>query len=115
MKITASKLRQIIREEVALLEKKRKKRKLKKSAKSRHRGTVVFDDKGRDVKDDKDHFPINKLAQARNALARASQYDKNPKWHKGSLASLVKKVQRKVKAKYKSIDTSPASAKPGKG
>ena len=115
MKNTTGQLRQIIREEVALLEKKHKNRKLKKSAKSRHRGTVVFDDKDADVKDDKDHFPINKLAQARNALARASQYKKNPKWHKGSLTSLVKKVQRKVKAEFPSIETSPASAKPGKG
>ena len=112
MKITTGQLRQIIREEVALFEKKRK---LKKSAKSRHRGTVVFDDKGRDVKDDKDHFPINKLAQARNALSRASQYSKSPSWYDGSLKDLVMAVQRAAHKKYPSIEVSKASATPGPG
>ena len=97
-----------------LAEKKKKSRK-KASAKVRNRGTVVFSAKSSKVKDDKDHFPINSAAQARNALARASQYSRVPKWYKGSLKSLVAAVQRKVKAKYKGIKTTKASKKPGKG
>ena len=110
MKITAKELRQIIKEEINNLSEKKDPR-----AEIRNRGVVVFPAESSKVLDDADHFPINNVAQARNALARASQYDKNPKWHKGSLASLVNKVQRKVKAEFPSIDTSPASAKPGKG
>ena len=81
-------------------------------AKVRNRGTVVFP--ASSSKDDKDHFPINDVGQARNALARASQYDKVPDWYNGSLQSLVSKVQSSVKSKYPSIETSEKSAKPGK-
>ena len=98
-----------------ITEKKKKKSRKKASAKVRNRGTVVFSAKSSKVKDDKDHFPINSEAQARNALARASQYSSVPKWYKGSLKSLVAAVQRKVKAKYKGIKTTKASKKPGKG
>jgi len=61
-----------------------------------------------------DHFPINTIGRARNALSRASQYSSAPPWYKGSLESLVKTVQRRVKSKYPSIDTTEKSAKPGK-
>jgi hypothetical protein len=141
MKITKETLKQIIKEEIKILlekkkkkkvtrglptglmphidftltEKKKKKSRKKASAKVRNRGTVVFSAKSSKVKDDKDHFPINSEAQARNALARASQYSSVPKWYKGSLKSLVAAVQRKVKAKYKGIKTTKASKKPGKG
>ena len=94
---------------------KKKKSKKKASAKVRNRGTVVFPAESSKVKDDKDHFPINSAAQARNALARASQYSSVPKWYKGSLKSLVAAVQRKVRGKYKGIKTTAASKKPGKG
>ena len=110
MKITTGQLRQIIKEEISNLSEKKDPR-----AKLRNRGDVVFPAESSKVLDDKDHYPINSLAQARNALARASQHSKVPSWYKGSLKSLVMEVQRKVKAKYKSIETSPASAKPGKG
>jgi len=111
MQITAEDLKKIIQEEINIVLKEKK----DPGAKVRNRGTVVFPAGSSKVKDDKDHFPINSAAQARNALARASQYSSVPKWYKGSLDSLVKAVQRKVKSKYPSIDTSEKSAKPGKG
>jgi hypothetical protein len=83
-------------------------------AKVRNRGDVVFSAESKNVTDDKDHFPINSAAQARNALARANQYKSVPKWYKGTLKSLVKKVASSVKKKYPSIDVSDASKKPGK-
>ena len=92
-----------------------KKRKKDVKAKVRNRGDVVFPAGSSKVKDDKDHFPINSKAQASNALSRASQYGSAPSWYKGSLGSLVKTVQRKVKSKYPSIKTTKASAKPGRG
>ena len=84
-------------------------------AEVRNRGDVVFPAGSKSVTDDKDHFPINSESQARNALARASQYKSVPKWYKGSLDSLVKKVQSAVKGKYKGIDVTKKSATPGKG
>ena len=86
-----------------------------KKKKPKSRGDAVFPAKSPKVKDNKDHFPINSANQARNALARASQYSSAPGWYDGSLTDLVKTVQRKVKKKYKSIDTTSASANPGKG
>ena len=111
MQITFEDLKQIIQEEVESVLKEKK----DPNAKVRNRGTVVFPAESSKVKDDKDHFPINSVAQARNALSRASQYSSAPGWYKGTLASLVTAVQRKVKSKYPSIDTSEKSAKPGKG
>ena len=78
------------------------------------RPAVVFSAESDKVKDGKNHFPINTAAQARNALSRVSQYKKVPKWYDGSLSSLVKEVQSKVKSKYPSIKTTKKSAKPGK-
>jgi hypothetical protein len=80
----------------------------------RNRGDVVFPAKSKSVKDDKDHFPINSVAQARNALARVNQYSSAPSWYKGSLESLVKAVAGAVKRKYPSIKVSKAAEKPGK-
>jgi hypothetical protein len=82
--------------------------KKKPSAKLRHRGDVVFPADSSKVTDDKDHFPINSLAQARNALARAGQYSSSPKWYKGSLSALKTKVHNAVKRKYPSIEVSEA-------
>ncbi len=83
-------------------------------AKVRNRGDVIFPAGSSKVKDDKDHFPINNKAQARNALSRANQYSKAPPWYKGSLEDLVKKVASAVKRKYKNIEVSKAAEKPGK-
>ena len=84
-------------------------------AKVRNRGDVIFPADSPNVKDKKDHFPINNEAQARNALARANQFSSAPEWYKGSLQSLVSTVAKKVKAKYPSIEVSKESKKPGKG
>lgn len=85
-----------------------------KKAKSRSRGKCVFQSSDSKVKDNKDHFPINSVAQARNALARASQYGSAPKWYEGKLKSLVSTVSKAVKKEYPSIDETEASEKPGK-
>ena len=65
------------------------------------------------VKDNKDHFPIDTEARARNALARVNQYSKSPPWWTGSLQELVNSVVRAVKKQYKGIEVSKESAKPG--
>ena len=109
MKLNRSYLRQLVQEEVSRLSEKKD-----PDAKVRNRGDVVFSAESSKVKDDKDHFPINSESQARNALGRASQYSSVPKWYEGSLSSLVKTVQRHVKSKYPGIETTEASAKPGK-
>lgn len=90
-------------------------RKKDPDAKIRNRGDVIFPAESNYVNDDKDHFPINDINQARNALARASQYYKSPKWYEGSLKYLVKKVQKAVEEKYPSIKTTKKSSNPGKG
>ncbi len=83
-------------------------------AEVRNRGDVVFPAESKSVKDDKDHFPINNLAQARNALSRVNQYKTTPSWYEGSLDTLVKKVVSAVKKKYPSIKVSKEAEKPGK-
>ena len=84
-------------------------------AKVRNRGTCVFPAEHPKVKDNKDHFPLNSESQARNALARASQYSSAPEWWAGSLKELVNAVARKVHSKYKGIKVTNKSKKPGKG
>lgn len=66
------------------------------------------------VNDNKGHYPLGNVAQARNALARASQHKEVPEWWKGSLKELVSSVARKVKKEYPSIEVSEAAKKPGK-
>jgi len=95
MKISQKQLAKIIQEEIAKV----------LSEEEEPRGDFIFPP---------DHFPINTIGRARNALSRASQYSSAPSWYKGSLDSLVKTVQRRVKAKYPSIHTTDASAEPGK-
>lgn len=87
-------------------------KKLDPNAKTRNRGTVCVP--AESAKDKKDHFPINNIDQARNAIARVNQYSKVPDWYKGSLQSLVNAVVRKVHSKYPSIESSKAAKKPGK-
>jgi hypothetical protein len=90
------------------------KRKHDPTAEIRNRGDVVFPAGSKKVNDDKDHFPINNIDQARNALARASQYTEVPEWYEGSLEKLIKKVQNKVKKKYPEIEVTEKSENPGK-
>jgi len=86
----------------------------KKSAAKRNRGDCIFQSTSSKVKDDADHFPINSISQARNALARVNQYSTAPKWYDGSLESLVRIVVNAVKKKYPSIEITKAAEKPGK-
>jgi hypothetical protein len=74
------------------------------NAKVRNKPNPVFDAKSKDVSDDKDHFPLGNAAQARNALARANQYDSVPPWYNGTLKGLKIAVARAVKKEYPSID-----------
>lgn len=76
---------------------------MRKKTKAQQRGKCIFQSTSSKVKDDKDHFPINDAAQARNALARVAQYDKAPKWYKGSLTELKQKVKSAVRSAYPSI------------
>jgi len=89
-------------------------RKKDPEAKIRNRGDVVFPAEGKNVNDNKDHFPINSKKQAINALARVNQYSSAPDWYTGSLKTLVDNVVKAVKNKYSSIEISPEAKKPGK-
>jgi hypothetical protein len=82
--------------------------------KSKERGSFIFPSTHSKVKSG-DHFPIDTEGRARNALARANQYSKAPKWWSGSLQELVSAVARAVHSKYKNIEVSKKSKKPGKG
>lgn len=76
-------------------------------AKVRNKPNPIFDDKSKLVKDKKDHFPINSVSQARNALARAGQVgSKAPTWFNGTASELKSKVKSAVKKAYPSIDVS---------
>lgn len=74
----------------------------------------VFPSSHPKVKDGKDHFPLEDAGQARNALARASQYSAAPPWYDGDLKSLVESVARKVHHEFPSIEVSEKSHHPGK-
>lgn len=87
----------------------------KKEAKVRTKPAAIFDAKHKNVTDNKDHFPIDTLARARNALARVNQFTVKPDWWKGSLKDLVSSVVSAVKKKYPSIEITKAAKKPGKG
>lgn len=86
---------------ILIAKKQEKKHKLDPKAKVRNRGTVCVP--ASQAKDHKDHFPINDIDQARNALARVHQYSSAPSWYKGSLKGLQDLVSRKVHSKYPAI------------
>lgn len=75
--------------------------KLDPKAKVRNRGDVCVPAERAD--DHKDHFPINSIDQARNALSQVAKYKSSPSWYKGTLKSLQELVSRKVHTKYPSI------------
>jgi hypothetical protein len=79
-------------------------KKIDPRAETRNRGDVIFDAKDDKVKDNKDHFPINNVAQGRNALARVNQYSTVPEWYEGNLEQLKNKVYKEVAKKYPSIE-----------
>lgn len=73
---------------------------------SKDRGHCIFPKEHPKVTDGNDHFPINDVAHARNALARAAQYDKKPNWFKGSLKELQDIVKKTVHKEFPSIEVS---------
>jgi hypothetical protein len=77
----------------------------------RNKPAAIFGDKHPKVKDDKDHFPIDTIGRARNALARSHQYTSAPPWWSGSLKELQSAVKRAVHSKYPSIDISDKDKK----
>ena len=77
----------------------------------RNKPAAIFGDKHPKVKDDKDHFPIDTIGRARNALARSHQYTSAPSWWKGSLKELQSAVSRAVHSKYPSIKISDKKKK----
>ena len=86
-------------------------RKLDPKAKTRNRGKCVFPAEHPKVSDNKDHYELNDIGQARNALARAGQYTKAPPWFKGTLEELKNAIRRKVKQEYPSIEVSTPKKK----
>jgi hypothetical protein len=75
-------------------------------AKVRNRGKVVFPAESSNVKDNKDHFPINDEKQARNALAQVAKFTSPPAWFGSTLKALKDAVHREVKKHYKNINVS---------
>lgn len=78
-------------------------KKVDPKAKVRNKPDAVFDADDKNVKDKKDHFPIDTEGRARNALSQANKYSSSPSWYTGSLESLKKKVATAVKKKYPKI------------
>lgn len=84
----------------------------KKEPAIRTRPNPVFDANDADVNDNKDHFPLGSVNQARNALARVNQYTTTPPWYNGkSLKTMKAKVARAVKKHYPSIEVTEESYK----
>lgn len=88
-------------------------KKLDPKAEVRNRGDVVFPANSKNVKDHKDHFPINSEDQARNALSRVAQYSSVPSWYSGTLQGLQSAVRSAVKHKYKNIQVTTPKGKAG--
>lgn len=90
-------------------------KKIDPKAKVRSRGKCALPAEHPKVKDKKDHYPLNDIAQARNALARVNQMKSSPDWFNGTLQQLVNTVVRAVKKEFPSIEVSEKAKKPGKG
>jgi len=69
-------------------------------------GKIVFPATNSKVNDNKDHFPINDVDQAKNALVRAAEYTTAPKWYDGPLSEVVAEVKNTVKNEYPNIKVS---------
>ncbi len=67
---------------------------------------VIFSSNDAKVNDSKDHFPINDIDQARNALIRVAEYQTAPKWYNGSLSEVVAKVKDVVKTNFSNLEVS---------
>ena len=75
-----------------------------KGVKQRARPNPAFDSTDKRVKDNKDHFPLGSLSQAKNAWARVNQYSKAPDWWNGTLTELKQELKKAIKKKYKSYN-----------
>jgi len=107
--VLSQKFEEMAEESLIKSAKEKEKKKLDPKAKVRNRGTVCVP--ASSAKDKKDHFPINNIDQARNALARVHQYSSVPEWYKGSLKGLQALVSRKVHSKYPAIGKEKSSKK----
>lgn len=85
------------------------------AGKDKPRGEFIFPADHPKVKDNKGHLPLNTEGRGRNALARANQFSKAPKWYKGTLQEFINTVVRAVHKKYPGIEISDKAKKPGKG
>jgi len=72
-------------------------------AKVRNRKGAILTHGSTKVNDKGDHFPIDTIGRARNALARVAQYSSAPSWFNGSLSQLKAKIRNAVHNKYPSI------------
>lgn len=73
-------------------------------ASTKSRGICCLKKTHKSVTDGKDHYPINSVSQARNALSRVMQHDAVPEWFSGTLQSLRNTVKRCVQKNYPSIE-----------
>ena len=71
---------------------------------AKSRGKCCLKSSHKLVNDGKDHYPINSLKQARNALSRVMQHEKVPPWFDGTITQLRNIVKRCVQSEYESID-----------
>ena len=101
-----------ISSDALIISAKAKAKKLDPRAGVRTRGKVVFPAESSNVKDKKDHYPINDADQARNAWARAHQTNgKAPSWYKGSYSGFISAIRSKIKSAYPSIELSEKKSK----
>lgn len=75
-------------------------------AKVRNRGKCALPAEHPKVNDNEDHYPINNVDRARNALARVAQQSSSPDWFDGTLEQLQSIVRGAVKKAYPSIKVS---------
>jgi len=108
----ASQFEEISSDALIISAKAKAKKKLDPKAGVRTRGKVVFPAESSNVKDKKDHYPINDANQARNAWARANQTGgKAPSWYKGSYSGFIGAIRSKIKSAYPSIEFSEKKSK----
>lgn len=101
-----------IKEKIFLMEKKEDnksdiEKEILKYKEEIKKSKFIFSNSSSLVKDKKDHYPINTIGRARNALARSAQTDgKAPSWFKGTYKEFRSKVVSAVKSAYPSINIS---------
>lgn len=81
-------------------------KKAKDKAQVRTRPNPTFQSTHPKVNDNRDHYPMDDIDQARNALARMCQHGEAPDWWDGSLEELRNAIRRKVRKEFKSVEVS---------